>query len=52
MCYASTIARVFVPNILVLVMLIIVMLFDFLKPFLLTPKDPYYNGSLRSRLDL
>ena len=39
-------------SLLVLTMLIEIMLFGFQRPLLLTSKDPFSNGYLKSRLDV
>ena len=52
MCYAVLVMGMFMPNLLVLLMSTLNGLFGFLRPLLLTSKDPVQNGYLKPSIDL
>ena len=52
MCYAVLVMGMFMPNFLVLLMNTLNGLFGFLRPLLLTSKDPLQNGYLKPSIDL
>ena len=51
MCYVVLVMGMFMPNLLVLLMSILNGLFGFLRPLLLTSKDPSQNGYLKPNID-
>ena len=52
MFYAVLVMGMFMPNLLVLLMSTLNGLFGFLRPLLLTSKDPFKNGYLKPSIDL
>ena len=52
MCCAMLVVGMFMLNLLVLLMSALNDLFGFLRPLLLTPKDPLLNGYLKPSIDL
>ena len=52
MCYVVLVMGMSMPNLLVLLMSILNGLFGFLRPLLLTSKDPLQNGYLKPSIDL
>ena len=52
MCYAVLVMGMFMLNLLVLLMSTLNGLFGFLRPLLLTSKDPLQNGYLKPSIDL
>ena len=52
MCYVVQVMGMFMPNLLVLLMSILNDPFGFLRPLLLTSKDPLQNGYLKPSIDL
>ena len=52
MCYVVLVMGIFMLNLLVLLMSTLNGLFGFLRPLLLTSKDPLRNGYLKPSIDL
>ena len=52
MCYAVLVMGMFMPNLLVLFMNTLNGIFGFIRPLLLTSKDPLQNGYLKPSIDL